>query len=76
MIEDVCIINGAWVALTDWYPPSVKPVRPGNYRAQFFDAGWMYDWTVYWDEVRQLWLDREGGSSLIDQNLTWRGQTA
>ncbi|CAB3730242.1 hypothetical protein LMG22037_05518 [Paraburkholderia phenoliruptrix] len=76
MIEDVCIVNGEWVALTDWYPPSVKPVRPGNYRAQFFDAGWMYDWTVYWDDVRQLWLDREGGSSLIDQNLTWRGQTA
>jgi hypothetical protein len=76
VIEDVCIIDGAWVALTDWYEPSIKPARSGQYLAQFFDAGWMYDWMAYWDHDRQLWLDQEGGSSLIDQNLTWRGQAA
>lgn len=75
MINDVRIIDGEWVALTAWYEPNQKPVRPGNYLAQFFDAGWMYDWMVWWDQDRQLWLDREGGSSLIDQAVTWRGLT-
>lgn len=61
---------------TDWFPPDVKPVRSGQYLSLFFDAGWAYDWMVYWDQDRRQWLDREGGNTLIDQNLTWRGKTA
>lgn len=67
----VRVINGAYVALTDWYPPELKPVRVGMYESQIYDAGFVYDWFVYWDGLR--WLSGELGCSLIDQNITWRG---
>lgn len=59
---------------TDWFHPSTKPVRVGWFEACIFDAGWLYEWRVWWDGA--VWRDKEGGLSLIDQNLTWRGQTA
>jgi hypothetical protein len=62
------------VELTDWFAPEIKPVRSGRYLTQFFDAGWMYDWMVYWDNESQLWRTQEGGNSLMDQARTWRGQ--
>lgn len=66
----VRVINGAFVALTDWYPPELKPVRVGMYESQIFDAGFVYDWFVHWDG--RHWRDGTG-MTLIDQNLTWRG---
>jgi hypothetical protein len=61
--------------LTDWFKPPLVPVRSGWFEACIFDAGWIYEWRVYWDMDRKAWLDKEGGNSLIDQNQTWRGQT-
>lgn len=58
--------------VTDWFPASLKPVRVGWFEAQFFDCGWSYEWRVWWDGA--VWREKEGGLSLIDQNLTWRGQ--
>jgi hypothetical protein len=59
--------------LTDWFPPSIKPVRTGFYKTEIFDAGWTYDWTVYWDDERKVWLDQPGGWVLLNQSLNWRG---
>jgi hypothetical protein len=73
VIEDVCIINGGCVAVTDWYEPHQKPVRVGWFDSQFFDCGWAYDMRIWFDG--SVWRDREGGNSLIDQAVTWRGLT-
>jgi hypothetical protein len=59
--------------LTDWFLPPAKPKRIGWYDAHFFDCGWPYEWRVWFDGM--VWRDRDGGLTLIDQNLTWRGQT-
>ncbi|WP_129572325.1 hypothetical protein [Caballeronia glathei] len=56
---------------TDWFPPESKPVRVGIYESQIFDAGWMYDWFVWWDG--RMWRDKESGWTLENQNITWRG---
>jgi hypothetical protein len=58
---------------TDFFPPEIKPVHIGRYESQIFDAGWIYDWFVWWDGAR--WRDSENGWALLDQNIEWRGLT-
>lgn len=60
--------------VTDWYEPHQKPKRVGWYEISFFDGGWPYEWKAWWSGLQ--WMDKPLGNSLIDQNLTWRGQTA
>jgi hypothetical protein len=57
--------------LTDLFPPHIKPVRVGVYLTQWYDAGWNYDWYIWFDG--RHWRDAEGGWALSDQNVTWRG---
>jgi hypothetical protein len=71
--SEVAIINGEWVAVTDWYEPHQKPVRVGWFECSFFDCGWPYEWRVWFDGT--VWRDKPGGNSLIDQQQTWRGLT-
>jgi hypothetical protein len=75
VIGEVRIIDGEWVALTDWYEPHQKPVRSGLFEGRIFDCGWQYEWTVFWCHERGAWLDKEGGNTLTDQNISWRGLT-
>ncbi|MEX3933302.1 hypothetical protein AB4Y32_16115 [Paraburkholderia phymatum] len=70
MVNDVRIIDGEWVQLTDWYPGDMKPVRVGTYESRIFDGGWDYFWMVWFDG--RHWRDKYG-MTLIDQNITWRG---
>lgn len=72
--SEVAIINGEWVAVTDWYEPHQKPERVGDYQISFFDCSWQYETWAFWSGDR--WMDKEGGNSLIDQNQTWRGLNA
>jgi hypothetical protein len=71
VIEDVCIVNGEWVAVTGWYEPHQKPERVGWFECSFFDCGWPYEWRVWFDGT--VWRDKPGGNSLIDQQQIWRG---
>jgi hypothetical protein len=70
VIGEVRIIGGEWVALTDWYEPHQKPVRVGIYESQIFDAGFVYDWFVWFDG--RHWRDKFD-MTLINQNIAWRG---
>jgi hypothetical protein len=72
VINDVRIIDGEWVALTDWYPPETRPVRVGTYESEIYDGGFTYDWFVIWDG--RHWRDKFG-MMLVDQNIKWRGLT-
>ena len=67
---EVRVINGAYVALTDWYEPNQKPKRVGLYEARIFDGGWQYEWMVQFDG--RHWRDKYG-MCLLDQNIAWRG---
>jgi hypothetical protein len=72
VIGEVRIIDGEWVALTDWYEPHQRPHRVGLYEARIFDGGWDYFWFVQFDG--RHWRDKYG-MCLLDQNITWRGLT-
>lgn len=71
------IVEGKQVELTDWFPPEVKPVRPGwyhtgfmNYKptTRFFEAEWCFFWDGgFWFNNRNRKLDI--------QNRWWRGLT-
>jgi len=71
--SEVAIINGEWVAVTGWYEPHQKPERVGDYQISFFDCSWQYEAWAFWNG--DLWMDKPGGNSLIEQNITWRGLT-
>jgi hypothetical protein len=55
---------------TDWNRPPSRPTRPGLYPIAVYDSGWIYEHRAFWNG--SLWLDKEGGNSLIDQNISWR----
>lgn len=57
---------------TDWFPPDIKPVYVGWYEAAIYDAGWIYEWRIWWDG--SVWRDRPEGCLIPNQNQTWRGQ--
>jgi hypothetical protein len=56
--------------VNDWNRPPSKPDRPGLMTIAVYDAGWIYEHRAFWNG--SLWLDKEGGNSLIDQNIAWR----
>jgi hypothetical protein len=56
---------------TDWLKPPLKPERVGWFECAVYDAGWVYEWRVWFDG--EVWRDGPGGLTLSDQQQTWRG---
>lgn len=55
--------------LTDWYPATIKPVRPGLYLAQWFADGE----ETYLDLFDgRNWCDHSG-QSFMNAPIRWRG---
>jgi hypothetical protein len=57
--------------VTELYPSDLKPVRIGWYEHLCFDAGWVYDWRIWWDG--EVWRDQPDGWALSNQDISWRG---
>jgi len=60
-------------AQTEVFPNGVKPVRVGWYEHIGFDAGWTYEWRIWWDGTE--WREQPGGRRLTFQDYSWRGLT-
>ena len=71
------IVEGKKVELTDWFPPDVKPVRPGWYQSVYCDflpnKKLRSDWNMYWDGEK--WFLKKNSLLLRNQNRWWRGLT-
>jgi hypothetical protein len=59
--------------VTEWFKPPLLPERVGWYEAAIYDAGWIYEWRIFWDGAK--WRTQRGGEWLVNQNQTWRGLT-
>ena len=72
------IVEGKQVELTDWFPPEVKPVRPGWYHT---GLGCTYPSKIsqssrknwYWDG--KSWRNGKNDWHCELQNRWWRGLT-
>ena len=64
-------------ALTEWYPPHVKPVRVGWYERQWKMKGSAAT-PDYWDGKRWFigYGHPTGMAATISQNIHWRGLAA
>lgn len=71
------IVEGKQVELTDWFPPHIKPVRPGWYHTgySFYEPTTRYfevDVCFFWDG--KFWFNSKN-RKLDIQNRWWRGLT-
>lgn len=73
------IVEGKQVELTDWFPPHIKPVRPGWYHT----GNWHH--CPVWDEIKESrfnwywdgksWKESENSFESVCQDRWWRGLT-